>query len=200
MELRKPFIALALRRARLGSGSAPDFLDQRTWSLPVSDLRSIIRCTRFAVVGGVATRLYMPERMTLDVDILVLKQDAEALHQELRNAGCRYVGAPSAGGSHWTLPDGGKMDVLESDAAWAPAALATSRPAPDGLPVVELCYLVLMKLEASRTQDLADVSRMLGGAPEADLAAVRRVVQTYLLEAAEDLESLIVLGRMEREG
>ena len=57
-----------------------------------------------------------------------------------------------------------------------------------------------MKLEASRAQDLADVSRMLGGASEGELEPVRQVVGTYMPEAAEDLESLIALGRMEREG
>ena len=44
---------------------------------------------------------------------------------------------------------------------------AAPRQAPDGLPVIALRYLVLMKLEAGRTQDLADVSRMHGGAPNA---------------------------------
>ena len=37
---------------------------------------------------------------------------------------------------------------------------------PDGLPIIDLPYLVLMKLSASRTQDLADISRMLGLADE----------------------------------
>jgi len=200
MGLRKSFIALALRRARPGSGSAPGFHRRRTWSLPVSDLLAIIRRTPFVVVGGVATRLYMPERTTLDVDILVSGQDVDRLYEELRSAGCRYEGGLSAGGSHWTLPDGGGLDVLASEAAWVSAALASRRRAPDGLPIVDLPYLVLMKLEASRAQDLADVSRMLGGAPAAELDLVRQVVRAHLPDAAEDLESLIVLGRMEREG
>ena len=59
--------------------------------------------------------------------------------------------------------------MIESDADWVPEALATARRAPDGLPVIDLPYLVLMKLESGRTQDLADVSRMLGGAGETDL-------------------------------
>ncbi|MFH1603097.1 MAG: nucleotidyltransferase domain-containing protein [Pseudomonadota bacterium] len=197
---REAFIELALRRARPGSGSAPGFRARRTWSLPVSDLRMIIRRTSFVVVGGVATRLYMPERMTLDVDILISGQDVGALYQELKSAGCRYEGPLSAGGSHWTLADGAGLDVIESDAVWVPTALATARQAPDGLPVIDLPYLVLMKLEASRTQDLADVSRMLGGAAETELDAVRQVVGTYLPDAVEDLESLIALGRMEEQG
>ena len=200
MELRKSFIALALRRARPGSGSASSFRAQRGWSLPVSDLRAIIQRTPFVVVGGVATRLYMPERMTLDVDILVSKQEVEWLYEELRKAGCRHEGPLSIGGSHWMLPDEGRLDVIKSDAAWVPEALTKPRHAPDGLPIIDLPYLVLMKLEASRAQDLADVSRMLGGARTAEVDRVRQVVRDYLSDAVEDLESLIVLGRMEWEG
>ena len=197
---RKTFIALALRRARPGSGSAPGFRARRTWTLPVSDLRTIIRRTSFVVVGGVASRLYMPERMTLDVDILISGQDVDGLYQELKSAGCRYEGPLSAGGSHWTLADGAGLDVIESDAVWVPTALATARQAPDGLPVIDLPNLVLMKLEASHPQDLADVSRMLGGASDTELDAVRQVVRAYLPDAVEDLESLIALGRMEEQG
>ncbi|MEW6752778.1 MAG: hypothetical protein AB1505_17635 [Candidatus Latescibacterota bacterium] len=195
--VRRFFVAMARRRARPGSGTAATLRARRSWSLPVSDLLNLIRHTPFVVVGGVATRLYMQERVTLDVDILVAAADAARLHEELRTAGCRHEGPLSMGGSHWVLPDGGGLDVLESEAAWVRAALASPRRAPDGLPVADLPYLVLLKLQASRTQDLADVSRMLGGAPEPELDRVRQVVRAHLPEAAEDLESLIVLGRME---
>jgi hypothetical protein len=67
----------------------------------------------------------------------------------------------------------------------------------DGLPVIGLPYLVLMKVKASRTQDLADVSRMLGGADEGALAEVRGVIERFWPEAMEDVESLVVLGRLE---
>ena len=92
-----------------------------------------------------------------------------------RIGGCQ--GPLSAGGSHWTLADGGNLDVLESDATWVAAAVASQRRAPDGLPIIDLPYLVLMKLEASRAQDLADVSRMLGGTSEEELEPVRQVVR-----------------------
>lgn len=165
----------------------------------MSDLRALIKETPFVVVGGVATRLYMPERATLDVDVLVDKADAQALHSELRRGGCRYEGPLSAGGSHWTLPDGGGLDVIESDAVWVPEALKAPRTATDGLPVIDLPYLVLMKLESGRTQDLADISRMLVGAGGGELERVRQTVAAHLTEAVEDLESLIELGRLESE-
>lgn len=65
------------------------------------------------------------------------------------------------------------------------------------LPVLGLPYLVLMKLTAMRSQDWADVSRMLGLATEADLVEVRDVVRRYSPEDVEDLEALIMLGQRE---
>lgn len=65
------------------------------------------------------------------------------------------------------------------------------------LPVLGLPYLVLMKLTAMRSQDWADVSRMLGLATEADLEEVRDVVRRYSPEDVEDLEALIMLGQRE---
>ena len=56
-----------------------------------------------------------------------------------------------------------------------------------------------MKLGAGRTQDLADISRMLGGADAGGIAESRRIVARYRPEDAEDLESMIRLGKLEYE-
>jgi hypothetical protein len=57
--------------------------------------------------------------------------------------------------------------------------------------------LLLMKVMASRTQDLADASRMLGLASHAERQATREVFARWWPGALEDLESLIVLGELE---
>jgi len=67
-----------------------------------------------------------------------------------------------------------------------------------GYPTINLPYLILLKMEAQRTQDWADVSRMLGWAEEKDLEQVRAVVQKYAPDDLEDLESLIYIGKQER--
>ena len=54
-----------------------------------------------------------------------------------------------------------------------------------------------MKLQASRGIDMGDLTRMLGGADKTALELVRKTVKTYLPDAVEDLESLIVLGKLE---
>lgn len=194
---RKLYIEIALRRCRPGSGSSREFLKKRTWNHPVTNIKTIIKKTRFLVVGGIATRLYMPERMTDDLDILVLTQEADNLYRELEQAGSKRTGELSIGGSTWELPDGTYLDVIESKDSWVREAIRNPNPSPDGLPIIGLPYLVLMKLQASRGIDIGDLTRMLGCADETALGLVRRVVQNFLPDAVEDLESLIVLGKLE---
>lgn len=150
------------------------------------DLRRLVSVP-FLVVGGVATRLYAPERMTDDLDILVAADKAEAF----------YEGLARGGATNCLLPDGTLLDVLEEDAAWVAEAMAAPSPGPDGLPVIALPYLVLLKMRASRGIDIGDLTRMLGAADEADLEGTRQVIRTHLSDAEEDLESLIQLGRLE---
>jgi hypothetical protein len=199
-QMRRQFIALTMKRVRPGTGSGLDFLNHRTWSFPVTDLRTIIKEKHFVIVGGVATRLYMPERATLDLDILILARDAQSIYRELAQQNCLRLGDLTIPGSQWQLSDGTSLDVLESDEDWAEEAIIHPNYAPDGLPVISLPYLILMKLRASRTQDLADISRMLGGASEETLQEIRQVIGKWFREALEDLESLIVLGKLERVG
>ncbi len=195
---RKIYIEIALRRCRPGSGSSQEFLNKITWNHPVTNIKMIIQKNLFVVVGGIATRLYMPEQMTDKLDILVLTQDAANLYLELEQAGSRRTGELSIGGSTWELADGTYLDVIESRDSWVREAIANPNKAPDGLPIIGLPYLVLMKLKASRGIDIGDLTRMLGGADETALRLVRRAIKDFLPDAVEDLESLIVLGKLER--
>ena len=63
--------------------------------------------------------------------------------------------------------------------------------------MLPLPYLVLIKLQGGWTQDLADISRMLGLANADAREAVRRLVAREAPEDCDDLESLIRLGRLE---
>lgn len=198
VEFRRRFIKMALKQVNPGSGSAVIFLERRTWVHAVTDLNQILGSSQFVIVGGVATRLYMPERFTLDLAIMVSSQESGTVHEQLlQQSGARQVGELGIPGSQWELSDGTSLDVLTSDEPWIWDALAQPNYSPDGLPVIALPYLVLMKLRASRAQDLADVSRMLGGASEPDLEKVRQVIRQYCAEGLEDVESLIVLGKLE---
>jgi hypothetical protein len=151
----------------------------------------------YVIVGAVATWLYMPQRVTRDLDILIRSQDAAQVATELSAAGYRVSGRLSIGGTSWTGPDGQELDVIESDEPWAEEALAHPNRAPTGLPVVALPFLVLLKLAAGRGQDLVDIQRMLGQADDTALDDVRSIVRRYRPMDTEDLESLIMLGKLE---
>ncbi|MGH7622409.1 MAG: hypothetical protein ACREMU_08735 [Gemmatimonadaceae bacterium] len=156
----------------------------------------------YAIAGGVATREYMPERATTDLDVMIKPQDSARAAEHLRAAGYIARGSLTIGDSAWRAPDGTPVDVIEGHKAWCRHALqeAEAHPNASGTPVLPLHWLVLMKLSASRVQDIADVSRMLGHAPADALARVRDTIRAHAPELAEDLESLIALGQLETRG
>lgn len=195
VEYRRRYLEIAQRRARPGSGSSAAFLRSRDWSEPDVDPR--VLSAPYVVVGAVATWLYMPRRVTRDLDILVHSRDASLVDSELTSAGYQYTGQLSIGGTSWRGPDGQELDVIASDESWVDEALAHPNRSPTGLPVVPLPYLVLLKLAAGRGQDLVDIQRMLGQADDLVLTEVRHIVRTYRIEDAEDLEGLIALGKLE---
>jgi hypothetical protein len=190
---------MALRRQRPGTGSGLDFLMQRTATVQWPDLTDILSPIEWAVVGAAATRLYMPERATKDFDIAIAVQEAERVRRKLTIAGYVRTGELSIGGSRWQSPDGIQIYVIEGHEEWWPQALAAAQSNRDeqGLPVLPFPYLILMKFNASRTIDLGDIARMVGLANEDQLQQVRALFRRYAPTDLEDLESLILLGRLE---
>lgn len=195
MTSARDIITMALRRLREGRGPGGYSAGRR---LPMPPLHEWLGDIPFVLVGGLATRLYMPERMTLDVDILLAAGDEGRVAHRLRQAGFQCKGPLMPGGSSWVARDGQVLDVLVLDRPWVKEAI--SKPVKDEhshLPVISLPFLVLMKLESGRTQDFADIARMMG---QADLTArdrVRKVVDLHRPQDSEDLESLITLGQTE---
>jgi hypothetical protein len=100
-------------------------------------------------------------------------------------------------GETWTFPDLPPLDLLWTDAQWASEAVMQARPDANGIRVVPLAHLVLMKIDASRGVDQGDLSRMLGLADEAALDAVRKTVARRMPDACEALEAYIEIGRIE---
>ncbi len=166
---------------------------------PWPDLRPILQGIDWVIIGGVATRAYMPERMTKDLDILVHRDNGEAVIAKLKNVGYRMASRLAVPGYLMVSPEGVEVDVLFGDFPWLKKALAHPAKDPAGYPVIGMPYLILMKMAAQRAQDWADASRILGWASDADLDAVREVVKQYAPEDLEDLESLIFLGKKEQE-
>jgi hypothetical protein len=196
---RRTIIDMARRRQRPGSGSSRAFLMQRTTVMQWPDLSPVLLPIPWAVVGAAATRLYMPERLTHDFDVAVAVQDANVVRHKLADAGYIKIGELSIGGSTWRTPDGQFVDMIEGNDLWWTAALTEAQVNrdPQGLPILPLHYLVLMKFNASRARDLGDITQMLGYANESALELVREVFRQYAPDDLEDLESLIMLGKLE---
>ncbi len=166
------------------------------------DLTNILGDLPWAVVGGVATRMYMPERATKDLDLVIRRQDARSAEHRLKAAGFKLVGSLSIGGSSWKAGDGTPIDMIEIDENWIDDALFRAAQNRDqtGAPILTLPYLVLMKLRSGRLHDVSDIGRMLTAASAADLEAVRDVVRRLEPDALDDLDSTITIAQLELGG
>jgi len=196
---RRILIDIARRRIQPGTGSAPEFLRRRTAMNPWPDLRPVLTGIPWVVVGGVATRAYMPERATKDLDILVRLQDEAEVQARLMSAGYKIVSRLAVPGFLVCGPDGAEIDVILGSYPWLTEALKHVQHDPAGYPVLDLPYLVIMKMISSRGRDVGDVTTMLGLASDTELARVRQVVARYTPDDLADLESLIFLGRFEMQ-
>jgi hypothetical protein len=185
-------IEMALRRQRRGTGS---FLKVQSirFAMKFSDLLSV----PFAIVGDQATKLYMPERFTLDWDLLVHEDDEDQVRTQLRAAGAEEFRNLNIPGFSCRLPEGIPVDVLLRGDPWILSALREANRDESGEPVLDLPWLILLKLEASRVQDLADISRMLACANEDLRQRCRTVIERWEPASLEDFDGLLHLGKLE---
>ncbi|MBM4425008.1 MAG: nucleotidyltransferase family protein [Chloroflexi bacterium] len=193
-------IQLGLRRQKPGTGSSHEFMMRRTALNPWPDLREILKGIDWVLIGGVATRAYMPERVTKDMDILVRRDDGEEVVERLEAAGYKKVSRLAVPGYLMRSPDGVELDVLFGEYEWLEEALTRHGHDPAGYPVIGLPYLIILKLAANRGRDVGDMTTMLGWvSSEDELDKVRAAVARYSPEDSGDLESLIFMGQKERE-
>lgn len=208
MRARNPELAAKIRRTifdmakrrRPGSGSRtlqPDKEHRLRWP----DLTDVLRGIPWAVAGGVATRRYMPERDTRDLDVVVMVGDFARAEAALRAVGYEPHGAlaiTDIEASTWTAPDGTPVDLITLPDAWAETALeeAARNLEPDGMPVLPLAYLVMLKMDAIRPQDTADNERMLAAATPEQRDRVREVIRRWTPRLLDDLESTIAMSKL----
>ena len=165
------------------------------------DLTGVLRDIPWAIAGGVATRRYMPERHTKDLDVVVMVQDQARAEAMLSQAGYKARGPlaiKGVPGSTWDSPEGVPVDLITLPDRWAETALeeAASNLGSDGMRVLPLAYLVILKMDAVRPQDTADVERMLAAASPALRDHVRAVVKRWEPRLSDDLESTIAMANL----
>ncbi|MFL5802507.1 MAG: nucleotidyl transferase AbiEii/AbiGii toxin family protein, partial [Roseiflexaceae bacterium] len=167
---------------------------------PIPDLKAILGAIPWVLVGGIAIRAYMPERATLDVDIMVHAQDEWPARQAFTAAGYTLTGDLLIGGftaqDHHDQ-DAPPIDVLAGQAPWLRQVLAYPGYDAAGYPVMPRPYLMLLKMEAGRGQDLIDVQRMLRDTPSSERTSTRALIERYAPEMVEDYDALIQLADIE---
>ncbi len=99
---------------------------------PWPDLRPILEGIDWAIVGGVATHAYMPERMTKDLDILVHQKDGETAVKQLEQAGYLIVSRSTASRYLMFSPDKTQVDVAFGNHPWLKEALSNLGYDPAG--------------------------------------------------------------------
>lgn len=195
-----PILKMALRRAKPGTGSSNEFLDRRTAMQPVPDLAAILGPIPWVLVGGIAIRAYMPERTTLDVDIMIREADESRTRAAFLKGGYSITGSLSIGGfsiRRIDAEDSPPVDVLISSESWFDEALTHPNRDAAGLPVMPRPYLMLLKLAAGRSQDLVDVQRMLRDTPISERSSTRALIARHAREMVEDYDALIQLADIE---
>lgn len=114
----------------------------------------------FAVAGGFAVIEHGYERFTKDVDLLVRAGDLIRAMDTLRAAGFRGERTP-IGARMRDERTNVIVDLVGTAFDADERAIARSRRARQRLPVIPMEHLILMKLEAGRSQDDADVIALL---------------------------------------
>jgi hypothetical protein len=203
---RRAMLAFSARRQRPGSGSMLMALmrGERTTMEWWRTAAGVIQAEKIkiAVTGAVAANAYMPPRQTADLDLAVQGDDLDRAGQALRAAGWTFLGNLSLYEDlRWTAwqQEGEELDLIGIPGAWGREAVAAAQDNKRviGLPTLTLPYVVVMKLISARPQDSADISRMLGSAPERTLQAVRAIAKTVRPDDSEDLEQIIAAGQLE---
>lgn len=120
---RRVLLDMSLRRVRPGTGSSHEFIQRRTAMTEWPDLREILHGLDWVIVGGVATRAYMPEQVTDDLDILARPADEAEILACLMAIG--YKRRESFTGRKHTLvsPQGTVVDIIPGCFAWLDGAL-----------------------------------------------------------------------------
>lgn len=196
--MRWVLISMSLRRAKPGQGSLAD--SSKSEGIMSSNWENLFNLSsrRFAVCGGWAVNYYARPRYTQDLDIVILIQDIERWDAFLQDQGWHRTGQLSIGG--WTYTNGTlELDVLAINDSWVSQAINEAQNnVRDGIPILPLPWLVLMKLNAGRTGDQADISRMLGTLSLAEFQQVIQILAPWTsAEDREDLDALYQLGQLE---
>jgi hypothetical protein len=150
----------------------------------------------YGVVGAIGIAAHGVSRSTLDVDLVVHRDDQDELISFLEGRGYRTEHVSSGYSNHvHDERDLGRVDVVYVGGETAIRILGgvVMKPGPEGgeIPVPRPEHLAAMKLFGIRNdprrvvQDLADIQRILG-LPDVDTGEIHSYFERYGLEALLD--------------
>jgi hypothetical protein len=152
---------------------------------------------RYVVVGGVASAHYQPARFTEDIDLMVLAEDAAVVEHTLQLAGWSQLGIISFDSSSWRSTEGKLINLLHApEQSWVTAALDTPIETLEGLQIIDLPYLIILKLSATRAVDIGDIVGMLQHATEDETVRIRQAIETHRSDLLEDFEQFNEIARL----
>lgn len=197
LQLRKFILRRMDKHQHPGSGSqwdrerdkkmGKDRLSEWAW------LEDILAGIPHVIIGGMAVNQFAPPRFTEDFDVAVAATELDNVVRALETSGFQATGTFSIGGKSLRAPDGTMVDIVLLDAPWAQEAIR--HPYRVGqFPVLDIPYLVLLEMKASRAIDIGDMQRMLHGTTEQDRDRIRAVFRKYDVDDLDDLEQLIALS------
>lgn len=168
--------------------------------ISVMPIHTLLSCP-YAAIGA---RSYMPERKTFDIDLLIHPDSLDAARASLRSHGGAlrrqlpffhtHLGLE---GERWDVPGELPIDILWSNHAWVDDALHATVEDETGVFSAPLWAMVVLKIDASGSQDQGDIAKMLCLASDEALADVRARVAALLPNEVEDVETYISFGRFD---
>ena len=193
--MRRQLLDMAQRRAARGSGSSHTFLDRRTAIQPVPSLDFL--SVPWVLVGDLAIRAHMPERITTELDVLIHHSDEPQARKDFQQADYLVDKSLSTDGFTAHRGDEVPIRILAGRAAWVQEAIQQPFRDAAGVAVLGRSHLMLTKLLAGRPQDLVDVQRMLRDTPEQERQNTRALINQYAPDMAEDYDQIIAIANAE---
>lgn len=194
-------VQIALRRAACGTGSSPSFFAQRTALQALPPLQQVLGPIPWVLVGALALRAYIPERMTQVAEILVHTRDSGAVCTVFTAAGYQVVEDSDSTGFRLQSADQASLpiQVRTRQDSWLDAMLALPVYDVAGSPVLARPYLILWHLQVGQPQHLADVLRLLAYTSETQHVEYTQLIQQESPELLADLQMLLMLADLEFE-
>jgi len=154
----------------------------------------------YAITGAAAMQVYMPQRETYGIDVLVPEEHAATARKFLRRHSRAHdqVSDDDYYSLRWT-----KTAICQRNSllSWVPQALDAAQQGTSyresRIPILPLPWLILSKVTTASRQDFLDVARLIVRTTPAQLDTSVSLIKEHLPEALDELRALYRVGKTE---